>query len=321
MTICRVRARDGIYFLSQSHDLASVHSVNCSRPRWLPLPYCSNISFSPIPSYWVLHVNLCLRARIRKSPCIGNYPYGCRHSDLYRVSSSWPHALYMLSVADWISPHISLLFVITMLLRRYSTKPTPNRSPSPLASGSVRGRRSLNLVTHHQPFCASTAQIVEAESFASETSPRDILPIPSRPVSPLRLPPGNIGSGRQRTRHDTHETLCPTPIEEHVLPQPPNVIAASPVSQTSEPRASPTRSRRPAPGGIGRSASTPKSATRSDSSLPPYETDGPFEGMHAGFWPIYNKVSQEFDEKRLGKWDRDLDVLLIFVSFVVIGDR
>jgi len=43
--------------------------------------------------------------------------------------------------------------------------------------------------------------------------------------------------------------------------------------------------------------------------------------MHAGFWPTYNKVSREFDEKRLGKWDRDLDILLVFVSLVVMGDR
>jgi len=152
-----------------------------------------------------------------------------------------------------------------------------------------------------------------------ETSPRDILPVPSRPVSPLRLPPGNIGPKRQKTRHDTQETLFPTPMEEHVPPQLPNIITTSPVSRTTEPRTSPTRPRRR--GGAGRSASTPKSATRSDSSSPLYEAAGPFEGMHAGFWPIYNKISQEFDEKRLGKWDRDLDVLLIFVSLVVMGDR
>lgn len=205
-----------------------------------------------------------------------------------------------------------------MLLRRYTTKPTPSRSPSPLMSGSVRGRRSLNLVTHHQPFCASTAQTVETESFVSEISPQYILPVPSRPVSPLQLPPGNIGPKRKKTRHNTQETPCPTPIEEHIPPQPPNVIYTSPVSRTSEPRASPTRSHRH--GGAGRSASTPKSTTRSNSSSPPYEAAGTFEGTHTGFWPIYNKVSQELDEKRLGKWDRDLDVLLIFVSLVVMGD-
>jgi hypothetical protein len=31
-------------------------------------------------------------------------------------------------------------------------------------------------------------------------------------------------------------------------------------------------------------------------------------------WPTYNKLSKEFDEKNLEKWNSDLDVLLIFVS-------
>jgi len=55
----------------------------------------------------------------------------------------------------------------------------------------------------------------------------------------------------------------------------------------------------------------------SDSGLPHYETAGISEGMHAGVWPTYNKISQEVDEKRLKKWNDDLDVLLIFVSLVV----
>ena len=44
------------------------------------------------------------------------------------------------------------------------------------------------------------------------------------------------------------------------------------------------------------------------------ETAGVSEGIHAGVWPTYNKVSQEFDEKGLKQWNDDLDVLLIFVS-------
>ena len=210
-----------------------------------------------------------------------------------------------------------------MLFRRYSTKPAPKPAPkrnaSLLTSSSVRGKRSPNLVARHQPFRASTAQTVETEPFVSETEPRNIFPVPFRSASPLRLPPGNIGPRRQQTRHDTQGTLCSTPIEEHIPPQSPNVIPTSPVSQTSKPRASPRPRRR---GGAGGSTSTPKSTTRSDSSSAPYETAGTFEGMHAGFWPIYNKVSQEFDEKRLGKWDRDLDTLLIFVSLLIgMGDR
>ena len=55
----------------------------------------------------------------------------------------------------------------------------------------------------------------------------------------------------------------------------------------------------------------------SDSNLPHYETAGISEGIHAGVWSTYNKISKEIDEKRLGKWSDDLDVLLIFVSLVV----
>jgi len=209
-----------------------------------------------------------------------------------------------------------------MLPHRRSTDATLNRSPSPLTSSPVIGRRSLNLVAHQQPFRASTSQTVETDTFVSETTPRDIFPAPSRPVSPLRLPPGNSGPRRQQSLHDTQETLWSPPLEERVSPEPPNFFPTSPVSQTSEPRASPTRSRRPAlGGGTGRSASIQKSATRSDPNPPPYETAGTSEGMHAGFWPTYNKASREYDEKRLGKWDRDLDILLVFVSLVVMGDR
>ena len=114
------------------------------------------------------------------------------------------------------------------------------------------------------------------------------------------------------------------------------------VSRTSEPPTFPIRSRQFAPGG-GAGGFTipsphhessredniadythrfdPKFTTHSDSSLPPYETTGISEGVHAGIWATYNKVSQEFDEKRLKKWNDDLDVLLIFVSLVVKGDR
>jgi len=204
-----------------------------------------------------------------------------------------------------------------MLHHMRSTDATLNRSPSPLESRPVIARRSLSLVVHQQPFRASTSQAVEAETFVSETTPEDILPLPSQPVSPLRSPFSNSGHRRQLSRYDTQQTLWSPPFEERVSPEPPSFIPTSPVSQTSEPRASPTRSRRPAPsGGAGRSTSTPKSATRNPSP-PPYETAGTSEGIHAGFWPTYNKASREFDEKRSGKWDRDLDILLVFVSLVV----
>jgi hypothetical protein len=58
--------------------------------------------------------------------------------------------------------------------------------------------------------------------------------------------------------------------------------------------------------------------THSDSNPKPA---GISEDLHAGVWHTYNKVSQEFDEKRLKKWNEDLDTLLILVSLVVKGDR
>ena len=224
-----------------------------------------------------------------------------------------------------------------MLPRRRSTNATPNHISPPPTSSSVSGRRPLNLVTHQQPFCASTAQTVEAE-------PREILPVPPQPVSFLRSPPSDSGTGRQQTRHDTQETLWSPPFEEHDPPQPPNAMPmpTPSVSQTPQPPASPMQSRQSAPGN-GVSGFTPipsphhdhfrhnaadythwfdpKPSTHSNSSSPPYETAGLSEGVHAGIWATYNKVSQEFDEKKLKKWNEDLDVLLIFVSLVVKGDR
>ena len=40
-------------------------------------------------------------------------------------------------------------------------------------------------------------------------------------------------------------------------------------------------------------------------------------GIHAKVWHTYNKVAQEFDEKKLKKWNKDLDTLLIFVSLML----
>ena len=65
----------------------------------------------------------------------------------------------------------------------------------------------------------------------------------------------------------------------------------------------------------------PKFTTHSDSHPPHFETAGISEGIHAGVWPTYNKISQGFDVKRLKEWNEDLDVLLIFVSLMVNGDH
>jgi hypothetical protein len=217
---------------------------------------------------------------------------------------------------------ISLLFIILMLLHRCSAKATRKATPSHISlptGGSVSSRRPPNLVTHQQPFRAPTDKTAETESFVSETSPREILPIP--PLSSPPLPPDNDGPRRRQTRHDTSETLYSPSFEERVPPQPPNAMPMSTPwhLQTPEPPASPMQSRKPTP--VGGFASIPKFTTHPDSNSPPYETAGISEGVRVGIWSAYNRVSEEFDEKRLTKWSEDLDVLLIFVSLIVKGDR
>jgi len=189
-----------------------------------------------------------------------------------------------------------------MLHRRRSKKTIPNPTTPQPASGSLSSRRPLNPVTHQQPLHALT---VETESLVSEVSRQETLPVPSRPVTSPSSPPGSSGPRRQQTRHNTQETLwSPTP-KEQVLPQP----------QEADSTPIPSVSQAPEPlgGGVGGSESVPK-FTYSDSSSLRYETTGVSEGAHAGVWATYNKVSQEFDKKRLEKWSDDLDVLLIFVS-------
>jgi hypothetical protein len=179
---------------------------------------------------------------------------------------------------------IPLLLPVAMLPRRDPKNVASNYvSPQP-ASGSVGSRRPLRLVTNRQPFRAVTAQMFGTESPVSETSPQEIPPISPRLVPLPHLPPGSSGLRRQSTRCNTHETHS-SASEERNPPQPPNAMPVPP--------------------------------PRSDSGPAHYEPAGISEGIHAGVWPTYNKVSQEFDEKRLKQWNDDLDVLLIFVSLVV----
>ena len=192
-----------------------------------------------------------------------------------------------------------------MLPRRRSKKTTPNPISPPLTSSPVTDRRSLSPVAHQQPFRVPIAQTVGTVAFASESSPQENPPVPLRPVSSPPSPPGNSGPKRQQTRYGIQETLWPPPSEERVLQ---NVLSMPmpSISQAPEP-----------PGGVGGFPSIPKFATYSDSSSPPCETTDMSGGVHAEVWATYNKVSEEFDEKRLKKWNEDLDVLLIFVSLLV----
>ena len=237
------------------------------------------------------------------------------------------HALYTHYLRRDFASHISLLLAIAMLLLRHSTKATPNSNSSPL-TGRSSGRRPLNPVTHQHPF---RRQMVETESFTSEISSRETLPVPPRPVSFPPSPSGASGHRRRQTPHDTQETLWSPTFEEYAPLQQSRIM---PIPTPSVSQASglplPMRLRQPAPGGgVGGFASIPsprhkssyenfrhnthrldlKVATHSDSDSPRFEIPGISEG------------SQEFYERRMNKWSIELDTLLIFVSLVIKGGR
>lgn len=233
-----------------------------------------------------------------------------------------------------------------MLPRRSSKDATQDHVSPQSTSDSTRGRQPLSLVTTQRPFRASTTLTIETESPVSETSPQELPPIPPRPAVSPHLPPRGSGLRRQSTRRATHDTFAST-IEEHDPPQPQGVpMPSPPIPQIPERSPTPTRLRRRASdGGIGGFRPTaPHSrahsrdcshysaadytyrfdtipSLHSDSRPPHYESAGISEGIHAKVWPTYNKISQQFDEKRLEKWNTDLDVLLIFVSLMVDGGQ
>jgi len=238
------------------------------------------------------------------------------------------HAVYTPCLWQDFASHITLLFTTAMLLLRHPTKATPNSNPPPLTGRSISGRRSLNPVTRQHPF---RRQMVETESFASEISSRETLPVSPRPASFPPSPPGTSGPRRRQTPHDTQETLWSPTFEEYAPSQSSRIM---PIPTPSVSRASglplPVRFRQPAPGGgVGGFASIPsphhkssydnfrhnthrldlKFATHSDSNSPRFEIPGISEG------------SQEFYERRLNKWSIELDTLLIFVSMMIKGGQ
>jgi len=256
--------------------------------------------------------------------------------------------LYILSATRRIAFCTTLLVSVVMLPYRNSANLTSGHALPPTTSGSVGGTRPLSLVTNQQPFRSTTAQTFETESPQSETSPQETPPMPLRPPSSPYLPPGSSGLRRQSTRRPTYETYSSAPDEYDPVPsQPPNIMhmPTPALPYTPGPR-SPIQPQQPAPG--GGAAGFPASplphhgssrdyshhntadytyrfdtmpSPRSDSGPPHYESADISGGIHANVWPTYNKISQEFDEKRLVKWNTDLDVLLIFVSLMVEGDR
>lgn len=232
-----------------------------------------------------------------------------------------------------------------MLPRRNSTNvvtPGP-ASPRP-TSGPFVGGRPLSVATDQQPFHASTAEMLETESPQSEAPPQAAPPIPPRPVSFPHLPPGVSGLRRKTTRHNTYDTYPSLPEEQ--IPTSSQPLSIVPIPSPMVPQISglppptPMRPRQPAPGGGigGWATATPTyhdsgsrdsshrntgvynyrfdtmPAPRPDSDPPHYESADVTGGIHAKIWPTYNKISKEFDDKRLEKWNSDLDVLLIFVS-------
>ena len=168
---------------------------------------------------------------------------------------------------------------------------------------------------------------------APEMPPRERVPsMPPRPVSFPQLPPSNGGLRRQSTRRNTYE-IYPSTSDDIGQSQSPSMPIPALRRFPQPPPLTPVQQ---APGG-GVGGFTPTSpyhgpsrdylhyphrvdtmpSPRPDSGPPYYESADISGGIHAEVWPTYNKISQEFDEKRLEKWNKDLDVLLLFVSLMV----
>ena len=252
-------------------------------------------------------------------------------------------ALYILPAARGIALCTSPILVPTVMLpRRNSANLTSGHTSPRTTSGSAGDRRPLSLVTSQQPFRASTTQTFETESPQSQTSPQGTPPLPP-------LPPGGSGLRRQSTRRTTYETYV-SAIDEHdsVPSQPANIMFmhAPPLPKIPDPPHTPMRFQQPAPGGsVGGFTALPSShhesssdyshhntteytyrfdtmpLSCSESGPPHYESADISGGIHANVWPTYNKISQQFDEKILAKWNTDLDGFLIFVSLMVEGDH
>ena len=256
---------------------------------------------------------------------------------------------YILPAIPQVALHTHPLLVsFVMLPRRGSTNITSDPTlPRPI-SGSFSGRQPLSVATNQQSFRADTAGILETESPQSETSPQAIPPLPPpRPISFPHLPPGVSGLRRQSTRQNTYGTYTSVSEEYASTSSQPPSIGHMPSPKFPQvpgrPPPAPIRHPQPAPGGVGGFALPNRDvgrdnsyrntadyayrfdtipSLRSDSDPPHYESKDVTGGIHARVWPTYNKISKEYDDKMLEKWNSDLDVLLIFVSVVLgLGHR
>ena len=216
-----------------------------------------------------------------------------------------------------------------MLPRRNPTNFYQSNSSLRPASG---GGPPLTLDPNNTNFDSSA---VNVESPQSEAFPRGI-PRPSQPTPLSQLLSGNGRLKRRSTRHNTCETFS---SPSNFSQQPPNSvpISALPHAQTpGYPHSVPVGPQQLSGEGVGGFAATPLSLRGSSNdhqhaaayrnwfdTVPPPNPDADFPryepadirgGIHANLWPIYNKVSSGFDERRLQKWYTELDVLLLFVS-------
>ena len=226
---------------------------------------------------------------------------------------------------------LHLLPACAIMLFRRNRKNLNRRYTAPrLTNSYVGGRPPLTLVAHQEPFCAAAAQTVETDPSQHKTFPQDTqdAPMPLRPSSSPLLPSPRKGGARRRSvRTDTDETLSPT-SESPLQFQSPNAISPT----------TPILLQRPAPGeDVDESTKPPPArhwsgheyshqhtansyscrfdaAPSSDSGPSHYTSADVSGGVHAHVWPIYNGVSQKFDEKVSSRWNDDLDLLLIFVS-------
>ena len=188
------------------------------------------------------------------------------------------------------------------------------------------------LVTYQEPFRASPNRIVEVEPSQPETFRQDTqnAPVPPRPsLSPLS-PPSN--SRRQSVRTDTDKTLSPV-SESPSQSQSPNTIFL-PTSIPSEKPAlgkdvdelvSPPPTRHWSGHEYSHQHTADSYTYQFGTAPPPTTNSGPSHytsadvsgGVYAHMWPIYNRVSQESDQKLFSRWSDDLDLLLLFVSLLL----
>ena len=179
-----------------------------------------------------------------------------------------------------------------------------------------------NVATDQQPPHADAAGTLETGLPQSEASSRAIPPLlPPRSTPFPHSPPRGVSGLRwESARQNTHDIYSSSPEEYAPMefPQPTLVGGGGGTGPrfTGTPPfiRDPTRvnSHRNTANYPYRFDTMP--SVRSDSDPPHYQSENVTGGVHAEVWPIYNKISEEYDEKMSKRWNSDLDILLVFVS-------